>query len=117
MVALFAQDGSEVQRMRSRDFAGRPDDDDVLDALRSLDLPPIELGAAPPAAEPVEDRGAFRVDAFGPYFRGIRFSSMALVGRLATDDDKSEAKAMGHMAGSFLDAWKQRRDQEDGARS
>lgn len=109
LVALFAPDGSEVLRSRSRDFADRPTDDELFAAVRGLSLPPIELEPAPAAAEPEEDRSALRVDAFGPYFRGIRFSSMALAGRLATDADRDEAKAMSAMAGSFLDAWKQRR--------
>ncbi len=108
-VWLYAPDGRETLRMRSRDFADRPDDDDLLAALRGLALPPIDLPPAPPATEPEEHDGALRVEAFGPYFRGIRFDTLALASRLAGDADRDEAVAMSMMATSFLDAWKQRR--------
>jgi hypothetical protein len=87
----------------------RPTDDDLFDAVRSLGLPSIALEPAPPAAEPEEHDGALRVDAFGPYFRGIRFGTIALAGRMTDDGDRDEVIAMSTMAASFLDAWKQRR--------
>jgi hypothetical protein len=108
-VIVFAPDGREVYRMRSRDFADRPDDDDLFTAIRALGLPPIELGPADPAASPEEDDAALRVDAFGPYFRGIRFGTIALAGRVTEGRDRDEVIAMSTMAASFLDAWKQRR--------
>jgi hypothetical protein len=109
---LVAPDGVETYRMRSRDFADRPTDDDVLAAARSLGLPPIELGPAPAASEPEEHDGALRVEAFGPYFRGVRFGGIALAGRVTNDADRNEATAMSTMAVSFLDALKQRRAAE-----
>jgi hypothetical protein len=108
-VLLFTPDGQEVFRARSRDFADRADDDDLFEAVRSLGLAPIELGPAPAVADPEEHDGALRVDAFGPYFRGIKFGTFALAGRLTDDADRDEAIAMSTMAVSFLDAWKQRR--------
>ena len=65
-----------------------------------------------PDVEPVEDPGALRVDAFGPYFRGIRFGTRGLAGRLVDDGDRAEAVAMSEMAAAFLDAWKVRRTRE-----
>jgi hypothetical protein len=109
VVVLVAPDGHEVFRFRSRDFADRPGDDDLIDALTALELPPIALGPADATCEPVDDDAALRVDAFGPYFRGIRFGTMSLSGRLSDAGDRAEALAMSAMAISFLDAWKQRR--------
>lgn len=109
-VALFAPDGRETFRMRSRDFADRPSDDDLLTAVRALGCPPITLGPAAAVVEPEEDAVAFRTDAFGPYFRGIRSGVSGLAGRLATEADRDEARAMAAMAASFLDAWRTRRD-------
>ena len=95
---LFAPDGREVYRMRSRAFADRPDDDDLFAAVRSLALSPIELGGA-----------------FGPYFRGIRFGTIALAGRVSEGPNRDEVIAMSTMAASFLDAWKQRRSSPSGS--
>jgi hypothetical protein len=106
---VFAPDGREVFRMRSRDFADRPSDDDVLGAVRGLRLPAIQLGPVPTVAEPEDHDGAFRIDAFGAYFRGIRSGARALAGRIGDAADRDEALAMAAMAASFLDAWKQRR--------
>lgn len=112
---VFGPDGRETYRMRSRDFADRPDDEDLLTAVRELGLPAIRLGPAPPAAEPEEHEAALRVEAFGPYFRGIRFATGALARRLSDEGDRDEAVAMSKMAGSFLDAWKQRRAATSGS--
>jgi hypothetical protein len=106
---LYSPDGGEAYRMRSRDFADRANDDDLFSAVRRLGLPPIELGPAPAASKPDEHDGALRTEAFGPYFRGIRFGTMALASRLTDDADRDEAMVMSAMASSFLDAWKQRR--------
>jgi len=57
----------------------------------------------------VEDPSALRVDAFGPYFRGIRFATRGLAGRLVDERDRAEAIAMSEMAAAFLKAWKVRR--------
>jgi hypothetical protein len=109
---VTAPDGAEAYRYRSRDFADRPPtDDDLLGALRALDLEPLDPPAAwQPTAEPVEDPGALRVEAFGHYFRGVRSGARALAGRLTDITDQLEALAMSAMATSFLDAWKLRRE-------
>jgi hypothetical protein len=105
-------DGREVYRYRSRDFADRPTDDDLLAVLAAQSLPACDLPPPwDPGVEPVEDAGALRVDAFGPFFRGIRSGTGALAGRLETNTDQAEAKAMRAMAASFLDAWKTWREQ------
>lgn len=106
---VFGPADGEVYRYRSRDFADRPTDDDLIDAVRSLDLDPVQVQpvAVPSASD--EHEGAFRTDAFGPFFRGIRSATAGLAGRMTLDSDRSEAAAMSAMASSFLDAWKRRR--------
>jgi hypothetical protein len=113
LVVLFAPDGSEALRVRSRDFADHPTDDDVFAAARRLDVPPIGLGPAPATADPVDDPGALWTEAFGPYFRGIRFATIALAGRLEDERDVAETVALSDMAASFLAAWKKRREFAD----
>lgn len=111
-MVVVAPDGTEVYRYRSRDFADRPPDDaDLLAALTGLNLPALDpLPPWQPAVDPIEDPGALRVEAFGHYFRGIRSATFALSGRLVDTADQREALAMTTMAGSFLDAWKLRRE-------
>lgn len=108
-VFLIAPDGREALRARSRDFADRPTDGEVLAALGALGLPPLELGPAPLSAEPEEHDGALRTEAFGPYFRGVRFATIALASRFGDEAARDEALAMSAMAVSLIDGWKQRR--------
>ena len=111
LVLLVAPDGRVLVEHRSRDFADREDDEDVLLALRELDLPARATPAAwAPGVEPQPTDGAFRVEAFGPYFRGIRFNMKALEGRMHDERDAQELRATGAMAQSFLQAWSQRRE-------
>jgi hypothetical protein len=110
LVLVVAPDGRTVLEHRSRDFADRGDDHDVLDALRGLSLPPrSDTGAWDPGVESRPTEKAFRAEAFGPYFRGIRFNLKALGPRMRDDEDTAELARTGQMAQSFLDAWKERR--------
>lgn len=112
LVALVAPDGQLLVEHRSRDFADRADDEDVLSALRSLDLT-ARPAPAPwePDLEPEPTPGAFRTDAFGPYFRGIKLASQALTGRMRDEQDANELRLTERMAASFLDAWRTRREE------
>jgi hypothetical protein len=112
LVLLVAPDGRELVRHRSRDFADRGDDEDVLQALRHLRLssrnpPPWQ----PSEVEPEPTAAAFRPEAFGPYFRGIRSNTTALAKRMRDPADAEELRRTTRMAESFLEAWKQRREQ------
>ena len=111
LVLLLDPDGRELVRHRSRDFADRADDRDVLDALAERGLPPRPEPEpwAPAGVEPEPTPSAFRPEAFGPYFRGIRFNTLALAGRMRDEADRAELRATTAMADSFLAAWKERR--------
>ncbi len=107
---LVAPDGRVVVEHRSRDFADRSSDDDVLDALRDLGLPPRPVPPPwSPDVTPQPTENAFRVEAFGPYFRGIRFAMHALAGRMRDERDTAELQQTQQMAASFLVAWAARR--------
>ena len=109
---VFDGDSQETHRFRSRDFADRrPNDDHLIAAVRDLGLSALEPPEPwVPDHEPVDDPGALRVEAFGPYFRGIRSAVRGLAGRLVDEHDRAEAIRMSDMANSFLDAWKVRRE-------
>lgn len=113
-VRVLAPDGREAFCYRSRDFADRPDDGDVLAALDDLGLPPVDPGPWRPEVEPDEQPDAFRTDAFGAYFRGVWSSALALSVRLTDEGDRAEAARQAGMAISFQQAWKQRREAAPG---
>ena len=80
VVVLYDPDGQEAFRFRSRDFADRPPDDDLMVALTKLGLLPVVLGPAAGLADAVEDAEAFQVDTFAPYFRGFRIRPRGVLG-------------------------------------
>lgn len=106
-VIVLSPSGEEVSRHRSRDFADRPDDTDIMDALAAMGLPPL---APPdpwePDIEPEEHPKAFRTEAFGAYHRGVMFAMTALAARIHDADDRIEAETLARQASSFLEAWK-----------
>ncbi|MEX2556506.1 MAG: hypothetical protein WEB06_12880 [Actinomycetota bacterium] len=108
-VIVLGPDGEEAWQHRSRDFADRPDDADVMRALESLHLPPLDPPRArwQPDLEAEEHPGAFRTDAFGAYHRGVMFAMAAMAGRMVDPADRAEAESLGRQASSFIDAWKQ----------
>ena len=111
LVLLLAPDGEALVRHRSRDFADRADDRDVLDALSALGLPPREVPPpwSPDGVQPQSTDAAFRPEAFGAYFRGLRLGTRALAERMRDEQDAAEVRQTSEMAGSFLDAWTRRR--------
>ena len=112
LVLLVAPDRREVVRHRSRDFADRSDDGDVLEALKALRLPalPPVQPWSPDGVTPQPSDGAFRPTAYGPYFRGIRFATKALAGRMRDAEDVEELRATERMAAYFLEAQKARQE-------
>ena len=112
LVLLVGPDGETVLRHDSRDFADRPDDSDVLDALRGAGLPELETPPpwAPDDVQAESSERAFRPEAFGPYFRGLWLGTGALSRRMRDPEDHAELKQVSSMAKSFLEAWKERRE-------
>lgn len=115
IVLLVAPDGEVLLRHRSRDFADRRDDADVLEVLGGLGLPgrPVPDAWSPQGVVPQPTEAAFRSDAFGPYFRGLLFGARALLGRMRDEQDAAEVQQTVDMSASFTEAWKQRRADSD----
>ncbi len=105
---VIAPDGREVYRYVSRDFADRPDDDDLLEALRSLGLFPIDLPAWEPEVELADSPDAFPTGEFKTYFGAALEIARALSTRMTDERDRAEAEATARMALSFLQAWAKR---------
>ncbi len=71
-ILVLDPEGRETFRCRGRDFADRPDDQDVLGALEALRAPtrtdasPVRPGKAVPG------RRAYRMEDLLPHMRGVR---------------------------------------------
>ena len=107
VVVAVAPDGREVFHELSRDFTDRTDDEPVLAAVDSLGLaalpPPSPWG--PEGVEPEPSHRAFKPQTFIPYFRAIKFNTMALSKRMIDDRDRDQLLTEQHMAESFLAAF------------
>lgn len=76
-VVLLMPDGTEAWRRVSRDFADRVTEDEVVEQVKALGLPPTSQPRPEPgAAEPGPKAMPF--EALHPYFRGARFAVVAL---------------------------------------
>jgi hypothetical protein len=96
---LIDQHASEVVRSVSRDFADRPLEQDVLDELRRLDLPPTDQTLPTPGApEPGPSAIPFRE--LRTYFRGAKFGAKAMGLRTGAVD---EAKTFGILMDHYMD--------------
>jgi hypothetical protein len=111
LVLLLGPDGEVLLRHRSRDFADRSDDGDVLAALHGLSLRPLPLPSPwrPEGVTAEPTASAFRPEAFGAYFRGVRSATSTLARRRRDEQDAGEARQVAAIAASFLEAWQQRR--------
>ena len=87
LVAL-APDGAEVFRYVGMDYADRPDEEEVLESVGALGLPPRPAppGVHPHAAPRPTER-AFAREELHPYLRGARSAAAALHGR--TGDEQA----------------------------
>ncbi len=111
IVLAVAPDGREIYRELSRDFTDRPDDEPILAAIEGLSLPAraIPQRWAPQDVEPQPSKRAFTPAAFIPYFRAIRFNTLALSERMVDPRDRDQLLTEHHMADSFLasfDQWR-----------
>lgn len=115
-ILVIDRDGQVVYRYQGRDFTDRADDEDIVSALGSLALDPLDPPpkAWQPEAEPDEEPGAFRTEFLGTYMRAVMLATGALAMRLETESDRNEAAKLSAMAGSFLVAWHTRRKTAQG---
>lgn len=88
-VVLVGPDGEEKARFTSRDFADRPSEDEVLTALRSLGLPPVEQ-VSPEVGEARPGPNAMPFQHLLPYYRGARFAVIAMAGRHPETRDEAD---------------------------
>jgi len=111
IVLALAPDGREIFRELSLDFTDRPDDEPILAAIEGLDLPARAVSPpwAPEGVEPQPSKRAFKPGSFIPYFRAIRFNTLALSERMVDARDREQLLTEHHMADSFLaafDTWR-----------
>jgi hypothetical protein len=97
--------GEEVYRYVGRDFADRPDEDDLLGVVDALGLP-ATTQEPPVLDEPQPGETAARLEALGPYFSGARLAVYALRQRHRHlgDEFTDDAKAYGLMAERYRKA-------------
>ncbi len=94
-LVLLDENGSELWRFVSRDYADRLPEEEVLERVRSLALDGVTQDAPEPG-EPEPGHRAMSVDALIPYFRGARFAALALGLRHGRHDEalKADSKAL-----------------------
>lgn len=102
---IISPDGEIVMSLLGRDYADRPEEDELLDRLASLDLAPTTQ--APPAVGEMEaGERAVTVESLTPYFRGAKFASLAIRGRHRDlgDEFAADTKRYAEMVDRYLDA-------------
>jgi hypothetical protein len=87
-VILVDPGGEEIWRFVSRDFADRPVDDLVFEALAGLGLAPTSQEPPEPGS-PEPGPNAMRLEYLAPYFRGARFALVALSRRRPEVEDET----------------------------
>jgi hypothetical protein len=99
-VVVLTPAGEEALRRVGVDYADRPDDEHVLEAVRKLALPPRRVPAGVHAhAEPRPSERAYRRERLAPYFRGVRSGATALAGRGVDEANAVRAVAERLLAG------------------
>ena len=111
---IVSPDGEIVMSLLGRDYADRPEEDELLDQLASLGLPPTTQ-ASPAVGEIEAGERAMALEALTPYFRGAKFACLAIRGRHRDlgDDFAADTKRYVEMVDRYLDALtvvKQRRE-------
>lgn len=115
-ITLVLPDGEWAYHHRSRDFADRPDDGELIGRLAATGLPALDPAPPPwePDAVPEDHPDAMRTGGWSMYMRGVRSASAALAARAGDGPAHQEATAMTRMAASFLAAWEQHREATGG---
>lgn len=102
-VIVIRPDGSQVFKEVGRDFADRITEDELLDKVRSLDLPSTS-GQSPTPGEPEPSDTAMPVRAMSPYFRGAKFAAIAMGRRFP--EAKEESKRYAAQMERYIEAVK-----------
>ena len=104
-VVIVSPAGEIVYRFLGRDYADRPDEDDLLSELQSLGLAPTtqdspELGRAAPGEKAVS------VEGLSHYFRGGKFATLAFRRRYRdlSDEFKDDTKSYIAMVERYIEA-------------
>lgn len=102
---IIDREGEIVFSVTGRDYADRPDEDDLLEALGGLGLPTTtqdspELGEIQPGEKAVPFHG------LSSYFRGAKFAVLALRARHRElgEDFRDDAKDYVQMVERYIDA-------------
>jgi len=97
--------GEIVFSVTGRDYADRPDEDDLLEALDSLELPPTTQ-TPPELAEVRPGEKAMSYEGLPHYFRGAKFAVLAVRGRYRdlSDEFADETKRYVQMVERYLEA-------------
>jgi len=98
---VIAPDGEEVWRKASFDFAERPEEDEVLDVVRSRGWPPTTQ-APPSPGSPEPGPNAMPFSSLTPYFRGAKFAAIAMSRRFP--EAKENARAYAAQMDRYIDA-------------
>lgn len=104
-VVIIDSHGEIVHRSVGRDYADRPDEDDLLAALGELGLDPASQGA--PVVGKIEaGEKAISLEGIPHYLRGAKFAALALRSRYRhmSDEFKDDAKAYVQTVDRYLAA-------------
>lgn len=104
-VVIVAPAGEIAHRHEGRDYADRPDEDALLEALAGLDLD-ATTQEAPVIGDPEPGERAVPLPSLRPYFSGVKFTTYALRKRHQDLDEEfsEDVKAYGLMAERYLEA-------------
>jgi hypothetical protein len=110
-IVVITPDGAEAVRRESSDFADRPPEEEVLEAVRRLRLPPTTQ-PRPAPGRPEPGPRALSLAFLGPYYRGARFAAEALA--LRVPEVKEQADRLIEVVERYGEAIRELRRSLDG---
>ena len=104
-LVIIDPEGDIVHREEGRDYADRPDEDELLAVIDSMDLAPTSQDV-PEIGEPEPGEKAIPFEGIPHYLRGAKFATLALRARYRSlsDEFKDDAKAYAQMVDRYLEA-------------
>lgn len=100
-VIVTTPGGDEALHQVGEDFADRPDEDELVETISQLGLPPVQQ-TPPPRGHPDPGQNAVNPRSLTPYFRGAKMAVTALSGRVR--EARPDAERMSGEYDRFLDA-------------